>query len=280
MGGRVRHLADEVDKQRGYFWNRAFDSDNVTAQAIVEDFDPLRVARAKDDASLWAGRSDDLGIALPMVSPHIVARHSLDDGLDMFTSAKRFFFFFSKNWDVDRTLSAFVPARKFGALLERAAAGESVAPELAGLINSFRLGYKTQTDLWISRHHAFAAQRRPAVLAASGKVPSSSLVVHVPFSDDARAYPESGFFPHRLFMGWQDNEQEFIVDFVTWRELQGERNLIVDRAQETLDFALDIFLAQGDPPDDHDPEIQVYDHRRRRETTLRLSASDRRIDVL
>jgi hypothetical protein len=271
---------DEVDQQRGYFWNRVFDGDNAIAQAISEDFDPLRVARAHDDANLWLGHSDELGISIPLTPPRILARSSLEDGLVMFTSAKRFCFFFAKSWDIDRTLAAFVPANQFGALLAKAAAGDAVAAELVGLINAFRLGLKTREDLWISRHHSFAAHRRPAVMAASGKVSSSTLVVRVPFSDEAKAYPRSGFFPHRLLLSWPGSDQEFIVDFATWRELQEERNLIVDRSQETLDFALDIFLAQGNPPDAANPEILVYDHRRRRHATLRLEGSERRVDVL
>ena len=271
---------DEVDQQPGYFWNRVFDGENAIAQAILEDFDPLRVARAYDDANLWLGHNDDLGISIPLTPPRVLARSSIEDGLVMFTSAKRFYFFFAKSWDVDHTLAAFVPASQFGVLLAKAAAGDAVAAELAGLINAFRLGLKTREDLWISRHHSFAAHRRPAVLAASGKVPSSTLVVRVPFSAEAKAYPQSGFFPHRLLLGWPGNDQEFIIDFATWRELQEERNLIVDRSQETLDFALDIFLAQGNPPDAADPEVLVYDHRRRRHATLRLDSSERRVDVL
>ena len=270
----------EVDQQGGYFWNRVFDGENAIAQAIHDDFDPLRVARARDDAELWRGHSENLGVLVPLTPPRVLARFDVDDGLTMFTSAKRFYFFFAKSWDIDHTLAAFVPASRFGSLLAKAAGGESVSAELAGLINSFRLGQKTREDLWISRHHSFAAHRRPVSLAASGKVPSSSLVVRVPFSDQARAYPDSGFFPHRLLLAWPDNDQELIIDFTTWRELQNERNLIVDRNQETLDFALDIFLAQGTPPDATDPEVLVYDHRRRREVKLRLNSSERRVDVL
>jgi hypothetical protein len=273
--------ASEVDQQAGYFWNRVFDGDNAIAQAILEDFDPLRVARARDDADLWRGNYDQLGIKAPIAPPRVLARTDADEGLTMFTSVKRFYFFFSRNWDVDHTLSAFVPARRFGALLERVTTSpDAVASELTGLINGFRLGQKTRENLWISRHHSFAAHRRPVALAASGMVPSSSLRVRVPFSDEAAAYPESGFFPHRLLLGWPNSDQEFIVDFATWRELQGERNLIVDRSQETLDFGLDIFLAQGNPPDATDPEILVYDHRRRRGVTLRLASAERRVDVL
>ena len=271
---------DEVDQQRGYFWNRVFDGDNAIAEAIREDFDPLRVARARDDANLWLGHSDDLEISIPLTPPRVLARSSIEDGLVMFTSAKRFYFFFAKSWDIDHTLAAFVPASQFGALLKKAATGEAVAAELAGLINGFRLGLKTREDLWISRHHSFAAHRRPAVLAASGKVSSSELVMRIPFSHEAKTYPHSGFFPHRLLMGWSGSDQEFVIDFPTWRELQGERNLIVDRSQEALDFALDIFLAQGNPPDAADPEVVVYDHRRRRHSTLRLDGTERRVDVL
>lgn len=269
---------DEISSQDGFFWNRVFAGDNAISAEIREDFDPLRVARASDDANLWLGRAD--GSAMPITPPHVIARHSAEDGLAMFASAKRFFFFFARSWDIDHTLGAFVPASRFGSLMQRAANGDDVAPEIAGLINNFRLGQRTQTDLWVSRHHAFAAHKRPAVLAASGKVSSSALEVRVPFSNDASAYPDSGFFPHRLLLAWEGTDQELIVDFPTWRELQNERNLIVDRSQETLDFALDIFLAQGDPPDARDPEVMVYDHRRHRQTVLRLSSADRRIDVL
>jgi hypothetical protein len=270
--------SDDVDRQRGYFWNRVFDADNLVSQAIREHFDPLQVARARDDASIWRGQDESL--ALPMTPPRVVARTSVEDGLAMFTSGKRFFFFFFRPWEVDHTLSAFVPASQFGTLLERAVAGEDVAAEIAGLINNFRLGQRTQTDLAISRHDSFAAHKRPVTLAASGKVPSSSLVVRAPYSDDASAHPDSGFFPHRLLLGWPDNDQEFTVDFATWKELRGERNLIVDRNQETLDFALDIFLAQGNPPEAREPEITVFDHRRKRSTILRLVSAERRIEVL
>jgi hypothetical protein len=273
--------AEDVDRQAGYFWNRVFDGSNSISEAIREDFDPLNVARARDDANLWRGHAEELGVRIPLTPPRTVARTDIEQGLKMFTSAKRFYFFFSKSWDVDRTLAAFVPARQFGELLGRAARGnETVAAELAGLINAFRLGQRTREDLWISRHHSLAAHRRAAVLAASGKVPSSSLKVRVPFSLDAATYPGSGFFPHRLLLGWPDSEQEIIIDFATWRELRQNRTLIVDRNQETLDFALDIFLAQGNPPDSADPEILVYDHRRQRQATLRLSTSERKIDVL
>lgn len=273
--------ANEVDQQAGYFWNRVFDGDNTIAQAILEDFDPLRVARARDDADLWLGNYDQLGIRAPITPPRVLARTDVDDGLTMYTSLKRFYFFFAKNWDVGRTLSASVPARRFGELLERVTTSPgAVASEITGLINNFRLRQRTREDLWISRHHSFAAHRRPIALAASGKVPSASLRVRVPFSDEAASYPESGFFPHRLLLGWPNSDQEFIVDFATWQELQRERNLIVDRSQETLDFGLDIFLAQGNPPDTIDPEVFVYDHRRRRGVTLRLASAERRIDVL
>jgi hypothetical protein len=273
--------AGEGARQEGYFWNRVFDGENSISEAIREDFDPLRVARARDDANLWRGNADDLGVKIPLTPPSMIARTDPEAGLVMFTSAKRYFFFFSKTWDVDRTLAAFVPAKQFGELLEKATQGKSaVAAELAGLVNNFRLSLKTREDLWISRHHSLAAHRRAVVLAASGKVPSSYLEVRVPFSSEAVAYPGSGFFPHRLLLGWRDSEQEIIIDFATWRELQQNRTLIVDRSQETLDFALDIFLAQGNPPDSADPEILVYDHKRQRQVVLRLNTDARRIDVL
>ena len=60
---------DEVDQQRGYFWNRVFDGDNSIAQSIHSDFDPLRVARARDDANLWRGHSDDLALNIPITPP-------------------------------------------------------------------------------------------------------------------------------------------------------------------------------------------------------------------
>lgn len=277
FGWTCSEVNNEVGRQNGYFWTRVFAADNAISEAIRSDFDPLQVARASDDAHIWMG---DGPVTVDDAPPYIVARSDPDDGLEMFASAKRHFFFFSKEWDVDATLTAFVPASRFGRLLESATSGDQIAPEIVGLINAFRLGAKTQADLWISRHHAFGSHRRPDVLAASGKVPSSSLTVRVPHLSDRDAYPLSDFFPDHLLLCWNDKDPEFVVDFPTWKELQNDRNLIVDRRQETLDFALDIFLAQGDPPDARDPEVLVYDHRRQRETQLRLSSSDRRIEVL
>ncbi|MGY1705517.1 hypothetical protein ACI79C_13180 [Geodermatophilus sp. SYSU D00697] len=270
-------VGDEVARQHGYFWTRVFEADNAISEAIRRDFDPLQVARASDDAHVWMGDGD---VTFPDAPPYIVARRDAEEGLEMFASAKRHLFFFNKEWDVDATLAAFVPASRFGRLLERATDGDQIAPEIVGDINAFRLGAKTQADLWISRHHAFASHRRPDVLAASGKVPSSFLTVRVPYIADREAYPKSDFFPDHLLLCWNDKDQEFVLDFPTWKELQNDRNLISDRNQETLDFALDIFLSQGDPPDARDPEVLVFDHRRQRETQLRLSAADRRIEVL
>lgn len=277
FGWTCGDASNEVERQNGYFWTRVFTADNAISEAVRRDFDPLQVARASDDAHIWMG---DGPLTVPDAPPYIVARADPDDGLEMFASAKRHFFFFSKEWDVDATLAAFVPASRFGRLLERATDGDQIAPEMVGLINAFRLGAKTQADLWISRHHAFGSHRRPDVLAASGKVPSSSLTVRVPHLADRNAYPEGDFFPDHLLLCWNDKDPELVIDFPTWKELQNDRNLIVDRNQETLDFALDIFLAQGDPPDARDPEVFVYDHRRQRETQLRLSSTDRKIEVL
>jgi hypothetical protein len=275
---------EDVDRLPGYFWMRIFEGSTLIATEISRQFDPVVVPLPREDVALWQGRFDTLesDVEYPGSRPVVVARElGESSGLRAFGSAKRWHFFFGKTLDVERILARRSLAPHFGKLLE-GSMGDSrpVIRELVGLMNRYRLSLETENELWISRHHGFAAHRRPAGLGAAGKLPIDRLHVRVPFRYEADRYERAGFFPTKLFLHWKNSEQMLEIDFETWQRLRQDRTLTVDRHQETLDFALDLFMAQASVPAVDDPELLVYDHRRREETVLRIRPLERRIEVL
>ena len=275
--------ASEVEKARGYFWMRVFEGDSRLASDVSTEFDPITVPMAREDVYIWQGEFERIrsDASYPGTRPSVVARTSGPDGRLAFASAKRCFFFFGRDLNVESILARRSLAPQFGKILQRA--GQDTRPvirEMVGVINSYRLRHDTENDLWVSRHHGFAAQRRPTGLGASAKVSIEGLTLRLPYSHEGALYPDAGFFPTKLFLSWEDSAQNLLIDFATWERLQGERTLTVDRHQETLDFALDLFLSQAPVVANADPEIHVYDHRRREATTLRIRPEDRKIEVI
>lgn len=284
FGWRCPPGGTEADQLPGYFWMRIFEGDSRLAVQISEQFDPIMIPLAREDVALWQGRFDQVDIdgPYPGSSPDTMSSH-LDEeaGLRGFTSAKRCHFFFGKKLDAEGTLERRSLAPQFGRLLQQAMTEpRPVIRDLVGLINKYRLSLETENELWISRHHGFAAHRRPAGLGAAAKLPIEKLNVLVPFKFDAQEHTDAGFFPTKLYLHWTGSEQLFTVDFDTWERLKHHRTLTVDREQETLDFAIDLFMAQADVPAVDDPEILIYDHRRREKTILRIRPEERRIEVL
>lgn len=275
---------EDPERLPGYFWMRIFEGNSPLAAEIRREFDPITVPMAREDVDIWQGRFDRIGseIEYPGNKPVAVSREFGDaSGLRSFSSAKRCFFFFGKTLDIGTMLARRSLAPQFGQLLEQALSEPRPALRtLVGLMNRYRLSLETENELWISRHHGFAAHRRPSGLGAAGKLPIDDLGVRIPFHEDSTRYPAAGFFPTRLFLHWDGSEQLLELDFWTWQRLRGERTLTVDREQETLDFALDLFMAQAPVPAVEDPELMVFDHRRREETILRIRPEARRIEVL
>lgn len=274
---------DEISRSEGFFWSRIFASEQRTAKLIAREFDPVNSPMAHQDVHLWQGRFDalDFEIDYPGPSPASEARDSRDDGLRAFAGAKRALFFFSKSLDHSQLLASQTDAPKFGALLAKATSDERlVIRDLVGLINHYRLEERTETDLWISRHHSMAAHRRPSTLAASNKLPLEALGVRVPFASEAARYPEAGFFPDHLLLHWKSSEQTLAISFETWLRLQEQRSLTVDRDQEALDFALDLFMSQAAVPAVADPEIRVFDHDHHERSVLRVRPESKTIETL
>lgn len=275
--------ASEVEKARGYFWMRVFEGESRLALNISSEFDPITVPMAREDVYLWQGDFDKIrsDIDYPGSRPSVIARDSAQDGRLAFASAKRCFFFFGKDLNVESILARRSRAPIFGKILERAGNdSRPVIREMVGIINAYRLHHDTENDLWISRHHGFAAQRRPTGLGASDKVGIDGLKIRVPYSHEGEIYPNAGFFPTTIFLCWESSDQFLLIDFTTWERLKGKRTLTVDRRQETLDFALDLFLSQAPVVANADPEIRIYDHRRHESTTLRIRPEDRKIEVI
>lgn len=268
----------------GFFWMRAFDGSSPLSEAIRAGFDPLTVPMAKEDVAIWLGRFSEISteVEYPGQKPVVVARQLGDAaGLDVFASAKRCYFFFAKDLDVAQLLRRKSLAPEFGMLLEQAMnEPRPVLRQLTGLMNRYRLALDTENELWISRHHGLAAHRRPAGLGAAAKLPIENLDVRVPFQHEASEYPTAGFFPTKIYVSWASSSQLFALDFATWVRLRSERTLTVDRDQEILDFALDLFMAQAPVASTDDPEVLVYDHRKREQTILRIRPDERKIEVL
>lgn len=274
---------DPEGNTHGYFWNRIFDDETQLSQELEAGFDPVRIPIPSADAALWLGDFDTatFGMAFPGVSPVEAYRTSDIDGMRAFTSAKRAYYLFSKNVDPEAVASQGSQAPLFRQLLEASfRESRSVLRQVVSLINAYRLATTTETELWISRHHGMAAHRRPSALAASTKAPLDALELLVPHQHDAERFPSSGYFPDSLLLRWRGNSPTFSLDFSTWSELQRRRTLAVDRPQETLDFAIDLFMAQASVGAEPDPEVRVFDHRERKTYQIRVRHSERGFEVL
>ncbi|MEJ7783457.1 MAG: hypothetical protein WKF96_01555 [Solirubrobacteraceae bacterium] len=275
--------ADDVERAYGYFWSRIFNGSSAVAAEIAAEFDPVNAPMPREDAQLWKGEFNELHFDqdFPGGSPAQLAREERKDGLAAFESAKRAYFFFGKTVDAERLLARQSLAPRFGLMLKASHADDRrVIRDVVTLINAHRVASRSANELWISRHHSLAAHRRYRALAAAYKLPIEKLGVRVPFAWDARTYPDAGFFPDRLLLRWEGSEQMLVISFDTWERLQEQRSLTVDRDQESLDFALDLFMALAPVPALEDPEIRFYDHARNEEITIRIKPAERRIEIL
>jgi hypothetical protein len=267
----------------GYFWTRLFEDETPLVRAIRADFDPLTVSLPSADVKLWLGdwSSDFMGCEFPGDRPVNAYREDSDSGLRAFASAKRAYFMFAKDNSIELELSRRSEASGYAQLLDDARANPgSAVRTIVKLINQNRLASRSEAELWISRHHGMSANRRVTSFAATSKVDVADLEILVPFSADARAYPDAWFHPDRLFLKWANRDALLEVDFATWIQLARRRNLAVDRQQELLDFALDVFMSQAPVRVSEDPEVQIYDHVAARRYVIRARRQPRSLEVL
>jgi hypothetical protein len=275
---------DDSERLHGYFWMQIFEAANRMAPEISVQFDPVTVPMAREDVYIWQGKFSRIeldGVSYPGPTPSAVAREYEENGLKAFECAKRCFFFFGKGLDVEGILARRSLAPAYGRMLEDAVANpRPIVRELVRRINNYRLQKDTENDLWVTRQHGLTAHRRPSALAATGKVQIDALELKIPYLRDYETYPTSGFFPTHLYLSWINSDQYLLIDFDTWARLGSERVLTVDRGQETLDFALDLFLSQADIGANDDPEVYIYDHRLNEETVLRIRPEKLEIEVI
>jgi hypothetical protein len=267
----------------GFFWMRLFDDDTPLCRALSAAFDPIKIPMPGVDGALWLGNFSSIAFDVTYPGPSPVVSHRDSDSLGMlhFASAKRAYFLFGKDVDVSSVLSQHSAAPRYQNLLSTAVADpRAAARQIVHLLNKYRIASTTETELWVSRHHGMAAQRRPAALAAAAKASIEALKLRIPHSDDSERHSTSGYFPDRLLLSWTDRSPTFTVDFATWLQLQRRRTLAVDRNQEMLDFAIDLFMAQAPVSSTDDPEIRVYDHRDRATYQFRVRHEDRGLEVL
>ncbi|WP_156738571.1 hypothetical protein [Mycobacterium sp. E2699] len=275
---------DEVDRLHGYFWMQIFEAANRVAGEISVQFDPVTVPMAREDVDIWQGRFGNVkldSVEYPGPVPSIIAREDEDRGLEAFECAKRCYFFFGRRLDVASLLSRKSSAPEYGRMLEDALSNpRPIVRDLVRRINRYRLEKDTENDLWITRQHGLTAHRRPSALASTGKQPIDSLELRVPYAREYEAYQQSGFFPTQVFLTWADSDQYLLIDFDTWVRLGADRVLTVDRGQETLDFAVDLFLSQAGIAATEDPEVHIFDHRTSEATQLRIRPEKLEIEVI
>jgi hypothetical protein len=275
---------DDVDRLHGFFWMQVFEAANRVAAEISVQFDPVTVPMAREDVNIWQGKFGSINLdalAYPGPAPSAIARESEEDGLEAFECAKRCFFFFGKELNVEDILARRSLAPEYGKMLQDAVANpRPIVRELVRRINSYRLQKDTENDLWVTRQHGLTAHRRPSALASTGKKQIDALELRIPYTSDYATYTKSGFFPTHLYLSWVHSDQYLLIDFETWTRLGSERVLTVDRGQETLDFALDLFLSQADIVATEDPEVHIFDHRLNEATVLRIRPEKLEIEVI
>lgn len=269
----------------GYFWTRLFEDDTPLPIAIQAEFNPLLAPFPQADVDLWQGNFNKslMGEAYPGPRPVTLHRANETEGRRAFASAKRAFFLFSKKMDIAAVVRHTSSAPEFRRLLELSLQDPAaVAREVVGRLNTYRLQFSTETELWVSRHHSMTAHKRVQALAASHKVDVSQLIIRVPYIDDMRRYPESGFYPHALLLQWKGRRASFTIDYEAWTQLHESRTLAVDREQELLDFAIDLFMAQAPVEPKENPEIRIRDHKENRTYQIRTrhGSGDRGFEVL
>lgn len=267
----------------GFFWMRLFEDDTPLCRALGTAFDPIKIPMPSVDGSLWLGNFSEISFDVTYPGPSPVVSHRDSESLGMlhFASAKRAYFLFGKDVDVSAVLSQHSAAPRYQSLLNLAVTDpRAAARQIVHLLNKYRIASTTETELWVSRHHGMAAQRRPAALAAAAKASIDSIELRIPHADDSQRHATSGYFPDRLLLSWKDRFPTFTVDFETWLQLQRRRTLAVDRSQEMLDFAIDLFMGQAPVGSTDDPEIRVYDHRDRATYQFRVRHEDHGLEVL
>lgn len=267
----------------GYFWTRLFEDDTPLCQALRTAFDPVRVPMPHVDGALWLGNFDHakMDVTYPGPSPVVAHRDSETLGMNAFASAKRAYFLFGKDVDVRAVVTQHSVAPRFQDLLVTSLQERrTVTRQIVRLLNRYRIASETETELWIARHHGMAAHRRPSAIAASAKAGLNDLELRIPHLHDSERFPDSGYFPDRLLLKWTNRTPTFSLDFATWSELQERRTLAIDREQETVDFAIDLFMAQAPVEPSDDPEIRVYDHQNRATYQLRARYADRGLEII
>ena len=271
----------EGTRSGGYFWNRIFGGGTELSDRVAQEFDPATVSSPMRDVEIWTMRGD-FSVDYPGTAPSVLARADEELAIRVFASAKRFDFFFDEKAPVEDLLAHQSDATVYGQFLNDALERpNSVVRRLSGMVNRFRLAEGTEAELHIARHHSFAAHRRPAVLASMDRVPVTEMVLRIPFLHDLRRYPEAGFFPPMLLLAWKVRPAAVLsIDYTTWRLLRTERTLTVDRAQEVLDYSIDLFLSRAPLPEESPAELLTYDHRRRRRVRILLRPDDPAIEVL
>ena len=263
---------DEPTRAAAFFFNRLFDGRHPLATALASHADPASLPTPSIDEALWRGMPDELDLAAwpPLSPPSRWARVSDADAIRAARSARRGWFFLNTSDEPEMALASTLPAARFAALINDAAAGrESALRAVIASINHWRMASLDDSRLLIARHHALAAHKRPSTLAWSHSVPIDHLDLRVAHGAWIARYPTAGFVGQRLLLA--HDRSLLPIDLARWRTLSRRRPVEPDVSADALDLALDGYFAtlaqDGEPADGH---IEAFNHRTRTRTTLAI----------
>lgn len=245
--------AGEADQFAYFWWMRVFDGTgqpkaDLTAAAIRNEFDPVRIPRSSD-SELWR-REGPAAEALPQwaTPPKRIALTDRQAAVDAFVFLKRQSFFFDESWQASESVVQSSPTAEFQTLVKELMDGEQVIAleKIARAVNSYRSGIPEDQEIVVARHHKFDVRKRPSGFLASGRVSIDKIAVELPFQVEAAAWPDSGFIPREIHVIWRDGgSQPLVIDASVWKSLKQRRGLSADREQEALDSALDGFFSEA-----------------------------------
>jgi len=284
-----RSAYGESSFRKGLWWNRLFEGvgQSKLDQIVISLNDlmnPLEVARASD-ADLWLGRGA-LWDSLPVTqtSPARFGQSNPEEALRAFTDVKRETFFFDESWDTDAAVSMASRAGEFGSLVTDALSGDrrETISRIVEALNEYRSGLSDDEDFVLARHNQFNVSKRVQAYISVEQVSVDSLELGLPYESSLTAFPEYGFRPREVHLYWQEAPSSvLVIDLDFWTTVRAHRTVYVDRTQEAVDYALDLFMAAA--PSRAQPvgriEVLVPDRRVRREYRLRRRTQERSIEL-
>ena len=273
----------------GLWWNRLYSSvgqaklDQLIV-ALRDIIDPVKVARSSD-ADLWRGRGT-LWESLPVTQTAPADLHLSDpsEALRAFEDVKRESFFFDESWDTSRDVMTSSNAGDFSQLIDMVMQGkhQDVISRIVEAINWYRSTIREDQEVVIARHNQFNMSKRVEAYISNERIAIEALDLQLPYAASVEEFPDAGFRPRQLDLSWREEPASpLVVDLEFWSALNSRRTTYVNRSQEQIDYALDLFFAAAPSSVGHKArfEVLIPSQKIRREYRLRRRDGERIIEL-